>query len=159
MHDNSLPSVDASKVDSSWRIGIVRSVWHGDCTSALAADAKARLIECGIAADNVRTIDAPGSFEIPLLCKKLIDGGFVDGIITLGVIVQGETHHAEIIAHESARAIMDLQMRSGIPIVYEILFVNNIADAKKRSIGKNGKGRLAADTVLHSLANVKQMQS
>ncbi len=158
MHDSSLQSSAAVHINPAWNVAIIRSIWHGECTQSLSDDAVQHLLSLGMSDRNILTLDAPGSFEIPLLCAETIKHQHVEGIIAFGVIVQGETHHAEIIASESARAIMDLQMQTGVPIIYEILFVEHIDHAKARSIGSGGKGKLAADTLLRSLAQVDKLR-
>lgn len=152
------PSLSIGNVDSTWRIAIVSSAWHNDCTSSLAADAHKRLLEHQIAASGILEVVTPGSFEIPLHCKALIDAGRVDGIIAFGVIVQGATHHAQTIATEAVRAIMHLQMQTGVPIINEILYVDHEEDARVRSIGPGGKGALAVDTLLSTLANLRELR-
>ncbi len=152
------PSFTSGRINPSWRIAIIYSVWHGECTDALRDSAITELTKQGIARESILTVAAPGSFEIPLLCKTIIDGGKADGIIAFGVIVQGETHHAEMIAEQSARALMDMQLTSGVPIINEIMFVDDIEHARRRAIGTDGKGALAAQTVLKTLANLAKLR-
>ncbi len=156
MSQSSVPEFGKITVDPSWKIAIVRSVWHGEMTSSLVKDAVAGLVEAGIKNENIGVIDAPGSYEIPLLCQAALEAG-ADGAIAFGIIVQGATHHARLIAEESARGIMDIQLRLKKPITYEVLFVNNEEDARARSIGPGAKGRLAATTFLSSLAHLKEL--
>ena len=101
----------------------------------------------GIPEDHISLHEAPGSFEIPLIGRNLAEKKSVDALIALGVIVQGETHHAEILARESARGCMEVQLRYGIPFGYEILYVDRLEDAEKRS----DKGKEAARAVLKVL--------
>lgn len=157
MHDSSLPSQPIA-LDPAWNVAVIRSIWHSECTQSLTDDAVQHLLSLGMKDRHILTLDAPGSYEIPLICKEAIKHQHVDGIIVFGIIVQGETHHAEIIANESARAIMELQMETGVPITYEILFVDSIEHAKARSIGPGGKGKLAADTLLRSLAMLRKLR-
>ncbi len=106
------------------------------------------LLKNGIQESNITLCEVPGSFEIPLIGRNLAEKKSVDALIALGVIVQGETHHAKLIATESARGIMDIQLRYGIPFAMEILFVEDLALARDRT----DKGVVAARTVLQSLS-------
>ncbi len=146
-------------VDSSWKIAILRSVWHPECTRALSDDAHRTLIDAGIKEESITMIDAPGSFELPLLAKEAIEQKDVDGVILFGVIVQGKTHHARLIAEQCAAGAMQLQMTTGVPVTFEILFVDALEDATRRSIGADGKGPLAAATLLTCLAKKCEMRS
>jgi 6,7-dimethyl-8-ribityllumazine synthase len=111
------------------------------------------LQDAGIARGNVRTYAVPGSFEIPLIGSALIAAHEVDALIALGVIVEGETHHASLIAGEAARAIMDLQVRHLIPFAFEILYVHNLEQARARI----NRGAEAARSVLHALAQIEPL--
>jgi 6,7-dimethyl-8-ribityllumazine synthase len=125
---------------------------------ALVDGAKSALVKGGIKEANVSVIAAPGSFEIPLFAQSAIQDLKVHAVIAFGVVVQGETHHASLIAESAARGIMDLQLRTGTPIAFEILFVHRLEDARKRSMGLHAKGPLAAATVLSSLAKLDEMR-
>ncbi len=152
------PVLDPVTVNPAWKIAIVRSTWHNDITKTMAAECSARLLSLGVPPENIREITAPGSFEVPLFCQlALTERGF-DGAIAFGVILQGATHHAELVGRETARACMEIQMQTGKPLTFEILYVNTIEDARSRSTGKNGKGPLAADTILTCLAKKEELQ-
>ena len=159
MRDPSSSLHPAVLADPQWRIVIVRSVWHGECTQALVTDAIHRLSEAGVPSQNIVTIDASGSLEIPLLIQMAITEKHVDGAIAFGVIVQGDTHHADMIARESSHALMSISLRHSVPVINEILYVDALEDARKRSIGKEGKGALAAETLLHALAETQKLRS
>ena len=136
------------KVDSSWKVGIVAASFYKKETDALIASAKECLLEAGIPASNISVHPAAGSFEIPLVGEWLASAKKVDALIGLGIIVQGETRHADRLAQESARGLMDVQLKHGIPFAFEILWVDDLAYAAARG----DKGREAAMAVLHSLA-------
>ncbi|MDD5041880.1 MAG: 6,7-dimethyl-8-ribityllumazine synthase [Candidatus Peribacteraceae bacterium] len=142
-----------ARISSGWRIGIVHSLYYPDIVSKLVAGAQAVFKEAGLAPGNVRTYAAPGSFEIPLIGAALIASKEVDALIALGVIVEGETHHAALIAGEAARAIMDLQVRHRLPFAFEILYVREPEQARART----NRGAEAARAVLHALAQIEPL--
>lgn len=142
-------------VDTSWRIGIVAAAYYKEETEAIVASAKEALIEAGISEKNISEWSAPGSFEIPLIGECLAESDEVDALIGIGIIVQGETKHADLIAAESARGIMDVQLRHKIPFAFEILWVHTLEEARERA----GKGKEAAIAVLHSLAEKARIPS
>lgn len=143
-----------ARISSGWRIGIVHSQYYPEIVSQLIQGAQKVFQDAGIAQGNVRTYAAPGSFEIPLIGASLIEAKEVDALIALGVIVDGETHHAKLIAQESARAIMNLQVRHRIPFTFEILYVKNIEQARART----DRGAEAARAVLHVLAQIESLR-
>ncbi len=153
------PAFIGHKLSPTSRIGIVRSIWHGELTKQMEDDAATLLLAAGLREENLFRVGAPGSYEIPLLCKELIHHQKLDGVIAFGVIVQGATHHARLIAESATHALMSLQLETGVPIIDEILFVDDIEDAAARSTGDHAKGPLAARTLLHSLALLTELRS
>ncbi len=156
MTKSDVPDFGKTQINPQWKIALVRSVWYSDLTSAMATDARKTLIAAGIPEKNIQLIDAPGSFELPLLCQKALEQG-ADGAIALGIIVQGATHHARLIAEQSAAGCMQVQLALGKPIIFEVLFVDALDDARSRAVGTDAKGSLAAKTLLTQLANVSKM--
>lgn len=150
------PDFGSYVVNPQWRITIVRSIWYDDLTMQMVKDCSETLVAAGIKPENIRVIDAPGSYELPLLCKGALLAG-ADGCIAFGIVAQGATHHARLVAEQSAAGCMHVQLEQMKPIVFEVLFVDSIDDAKARAFGKHAKGPLAAKTILTSLARLKDL--
>ncbi len=121
--------------------------------------AKTTLIKEGISEANITLHPVLGSFEIPLIGAVLAEAGQVDALIGLGVVLQGETPHAQYIVGEVTRAIMDIQLKYKTPFAFEILHVDSLEQAKARVTGEGSAGEEAAQAVLHSLAELKRLQS
>lgn len=155
--DRSLSAVP--KADSSWHIGIVFASFYKNDVGMLVDGAKKSLLDAGIKAKNISEHPVAGSFEIPLIGAVLAHEKKVDALIGIGIIVEGETHHAELLARESARGIMDVQIRYGLPFAFEILYVKNLKQVMVRSSGSGNKGEEAARAVLHSLAEITKLRS
>lgn len=126
-------------------IAIVRSSYYEDLVRSLEDSARDTLKQAGV--ENVEVVTVPGSFEIPLACKKVIEEKKVDGIIALGVIVQGETHHAEEVARGCTDGLMQTQVETGAPIAHGILYVDSVEQAKERV----DRGKEAAKTLIQLL--------
>ena len=141
-------------VNPDWKIGIVHSLYYEEDVQQLVDSAVQELRHAGIADKNILITSVPGSFEIPLLGKSLIEEGRVDALIGLGIIVEGETHHARLVAEQSVRGMMDIQVQLGTPFAYEILYVDDLLKAKERL----KKGKEAASTVLHCLAEIAKLK-
>ncbi len=143
------------KVDPTWQIGIVAASFYREEIDALIASAKKCLTDAGIPNTNITVSEVPGSFEIPLAGSWMAETEKFDALIALGIIVQGQTKHADLIAQESARGIMDIQLKYHIPFAFEILWVPDLEHARARS----DKGAEAAMAVLHSLAEKARLAS
>lgn len=135
-------------IDPKWRIAIVHSSFYPVEMTAYVASAREALVDAGVSKAGITEYPVPGSFEIPLFGAALVRAGKVDALIGLGIIIQGETRHAEIIAREAARGMMDIQVQQGIPFACGILAVGNLAQAKARL----DRGVEAAYAVLHALS-------
>lgn len=153
-----VPTFGAPKVNPNWKIGIVRALWHDDLSKSLAESAINKLVESGVKRQNIHEITVPGSFEVPLFCSIAINDLECDGVIAIGIVIQGETAHAEIVAHEAARGCMLVALETGCPVAFEVVHAKSRADAEARSLGKGSKGPLAATTLLVSLARKAELQ-
>jgi 6,7-dimethyl-8-ribityllumazine synthase len=132
------------------RIAIVRSSYYDELVTSMQDAAEGILLEAHI--KDIEMITVPGAFEIPLTCKKLAEGKEVDGIIAIGIIVQGETHHAGEIARACTDGLMQVQVETNVPIAHEVLFVDAIKQAEERCQGESNKGAEAAKTLLNMIS-------
>lgn len=146
-------------INPSWKIGIVASTYHKELIDKLVEGARALLVSAGIAPDNIEVFHAPGSFEIPLIGEVLAAKGTYDALMGFGVILQGETRHADLLADAVTKAMMDIQIRHRIPFAFEVLHVHTIDQAIERTEDKNNKGAEAARAVLHTLSELSHIAS
>jgi len=101
------------------RLGIVVAEFNYDITYLMLQKA---LNHAKFLGAEVRyVIKVPGTFEIPLAVKKLLSKDDVDAVVTLGAVIQGETKHDEVVAHQAARKIMDLGLEYGKPVTLGII--------------------------------------
>jgi 6,7-dimethyl-8-ribityllumazine synthase len=146
-------------VDPTWRIGIVASTYHGEIIDGLVEGARAVLREAGIPEANIRLHRAPGSFEVPLIGAALAEAGQVSALMGFGIILEGQTHHARLLAESVTGGMMDVQIRYRLPFAFEILYVDDLAQAEERAEGVANKGREAAFAVLHTLAELQKIRA
>ncbi len=154
--DHAIP-VSSEGVDPSWRVGIVHSTYYKEEMEALVSGAEEFLRQSGIPAANITRHPAPGSFEVPLIGAALAHSGKVDAMLGFGIIVQGATHHARLLAEAVTNGLMHIQVTERLPFAFEILYVDDIAQARERSVGPANKGAEAANAVLRSLAELKRI--
>lgn len=135
------------------RFVIVAARFYRELTDWLIDGAKRALADCGVAADDITIYDVPGCFELPLACRRIIDGDSADALVALGVVIRGETAHFDFVAGECARGIMDVQLTTGVPIGFGVLTTENMAQAEERAdpkIGDKGyEAAMAAAALLH----------
>ena len=140
------------------RILIVEARFYEDIADALLAGATRALDAAGAA---VERISVPGSLEVAPAIAIALDaaehaGKPYEGAVALGCVIRGETLHFEIVSQESARALIELSVRRGIPIGNGILTVDTDAQAWARARPEEGdKGGEAARAAL-SLVRLKR---
>lgn len=129
------------------RVAIAVGRFYEDLAERLLAGARAALDEVG--AEVVDVLDVPGAYELPMAAKLAAESGRVDAVVCLGAVIRGETSHYDYVCGESARGIMDVQLRTGIPCSFGVLTVDTKDQALARSgEGKRDSGRHAAEAVI-----------
>lgn len=140
------------------RIGIVAARFNEVITRKLVDGALAGLTALGVPDDHIDVAWVPGAFEIPLVAHRLARSGRFDGVICLGAVIRGETAHFDLVANEAARGIADIARDTGIPVIFEVLAVENLAQAEDRAGGAHGnKGWEAAEAVLSMVSLLEEL--
>ena len=120
------------------RFGIVVSRFNDFINTKLLDGALDALSRHGAEDEHVSIVRVPGSFEIPLMAKKMADSGNYDAIICLGAVIRGATPHFEYISAEVTKGIAKVTLDSGIPVSFGILTTDNIEQAIERAGTKSG---------------------
>jgi 6,7-dimethyl-8-ribityllumazine synthase len=115
------------------RVGIVRCRFNEEVGRALLHACHARLLELGVADEDITLVSVPGALEAPLALQALADSGEFDALIALGAVIRGETYHFELVSNESAAGITRVQLESGIPIANGILTTEDDPQAEVRA--------------------------
>lgn len=111
---------------SDLRVGIVHARWNARIIEALVDGAIKKLQSMGVQEKNIVVESVPGSFEVPWGSKRLVDrqktrGEPLDAIISIGTLIKGSTMHFEYIADATTKALMNLQEKVEIPVIFGLL--------------------------------------
>lgn len=136
------------------KIAIVASRFNDFVVSRLVGGAVDTLERLGAPSDSISVYRVPGSFEIPLIAKKLANGGKWDAILCLGCLIRGDTPHFEFIAAEVTRAISRISLESGIPVAFGILTADTVDQAVDRAGMKSGNKGVEAAMAAVEAANL-----
>ncbi|MBI2259036.1 MAG: 6,7-dimethyl-8-ribityllumazine synthase [Flavobacteriia bacterium] len=140
------------------KVGIVVSEWNGDITEKLFQGAYTTLLENGVSKNNIFIYKVPGAFELPLACKMLINKNTIDGVIAIGVVIQGETKHFDYVCQGTTQGLMQCQLDTLKPISFCLLTDQNKQQSIDRSGGKYGnKGIESAITCLKMIHFIKNL--
>jgi 6,7-dimethyl-8-ribityllumazine synthase len=123
---------------ADFRIGIVVSEWNEQITLNLLKGAETALIDNGVSPENLLIKFVPGAFELPLGCQLMLENTDVDGIIAIGVVIQGETKHFDFVCSGTTQGIMDVNLKYGKPVAFCVLTDNTLQQSIDRSGGKHG---------------------
>jgi len=142
------------------KIAIVVTAWNKFIVDNLQRGAVDHLTANGIDADNIRIIECPGAYEIPLACQQIALSERYAAIITLGAVIRGGTPHFEFVAGECSQGVMRVSLDHGLPIAFGVLTVDDEQQALMRSghgEGSENKGIESAACVLDMLAMIENI--
>jgi 6,7-dimethyl-8-ribityllumazine synthase len=107
------------------------------------------LVRHGVNSDDSTIVWTPGAFEIPLVCKKLVNAKKYDGVIALSAIIRGSTPHFDYVSAEISKGVASVSLESNTPVIFGVLTTDNIEQAIERAGTKAGnKGFDAAMTAI-----------
>ncbi len=138
------------------KIGIVTSRFNAEFCRKLLASTIAELRRLGVPDQNMTIATVPGALEIALALQNMAQSSTFDSLIGLGCVIRGETYHFEIVANESSRALMDVQLTTGIPIANGILTCENAAQVEERVLSKGEDCARAAVEMAHLCQELRQ---
>ena len=120
------------------RFAIVAARFNSMITEALLSGCRDTLARHGVAEDRLDVAWVPGSFEIPLVARKLADSGRYAAVITLGCVIRGETGHYDHVAGQAAGGVLQAGLATGVPVIFGVLTTETVEQALNRSGLKAG---------------------
>lgn len=120
------------------KFGIVVSRFNEFITAKLLDGAMDALIRHGAKEGDIDVVKVPGSFEIPMVAKKMALSGKYNSIICLGTVIRGATPHFEYISAEVSKGIASVSLETGIPIAFGVITADTIEQAVERAGTKSG---------------------
>jgi 6,7-dimethyl-8-ribityllumazine synthase len=140
------------------KFGIVVSRFNDFITSKLLDGAVDALTRHGAKDEDIEIVKVPGSFEIPMVAKRLAEKGRFNAVICLGTVIRGATPHFEYVAAEVSKGIAQASLETGVPIAFGIITADTIEQAVERAGSKSGnKGWDAALTAIEMAQVLKKI--
>lgn len=136
------------------RFGIVVSRFNELVTKRLLNGALDALKRHGARDEDITIVWVPGSFEIPLIARKLAESKNYDAVICLGCIIRGDTPHFEYVASETAKGIAQTALITGVPTIFGVVTADDLQQALERAGGKQGNRGADAAMAAIEMANV-----
>ncbi|HNY49916.1 MAG TPA: 6,7-dimethyl-8-ribityllumazine synthase [Smithella sp.] len=154
-----MPKIMEGKiVAKGMKFGIVASRFNDFICGRLIEGAVDALIRAGAEEKDIIIYKVPGSFELPLMAKKVAKSGRYDAVICLGAIIRGATPHFEYISAEVSKGIALVGLETEVPVVFGVLTTDTIEQAIERAGTKSGnKGADAAMTAIEMVDLIKKI--
>ena len=157
---STIKTIEGNYTNATARYGIAITRFNSFIVDRLLDGALDALRKQGVQDRDITIVKVPGSYELPLTVKKMIESDSYDAVIALGAVIRGGTPHFEYVAGECVKGLSQVSLNTGIPIAFGVLTVDTIEQAIERAGTKAGnKGAEAALTAIEMLSLTRQLES
>ena len=132
-------------------VGIVMSRFNQDICEGLLAACTNELKRLGVAEGDIEIATVPGALELPLVLQTMAQSRRFDALVALGAVIRGDTYHFEVVSNDACRAVMEVQLDTGVPVANGILTCENDDQALARTQQKGSDCAQAAVEVANLL--------
>ena len=146
--------IEGTLLGTGLKFGLVVARFNEFITKKLVEGAEDALLRHGVKQEDIEVAWVPGSFEIPLVAKKLAQTKRYDAVICLGAVIRGGTPHFEYVAAEVTKVIAAVGLETGLPVIYGIITTDTLEQAIERAGTKRGNKGFEAATTAIEMANL-----
>ncbi|MEK1888077.1 MAG: 6,7-dimethyl-8-ribityllumazine synthase [Phyllobacterium sp.] len=143
------------------RIAFIQARWHANIVDQCRVGFEQELRRQGVKPARFDVFDAPGSFDIPLLAKKLAETGRYDAIICAGLVVDGGIYRHDFVAGSVVAALLTAQTETGVPMLSAVLTPHQFQETEQHIdfFARHFlvKGEEAARACLHVIGTLRQV--
>ena len=136
------------------RFAIVAARFNRMVTDALLAGCRDALARHGVGDDRVDVAWVPGSFEVPLVARKLAESRRYAAVVCLGCVIRGETGHYDHVAGQASAGVLQAGVATGVPVIFGVLTTETVEQALDRSGLKAGNKGADAATAAIEMVNL-----
>ncbi|MCL6270475.1 6,7-dimethyl-8-ribityllumazine synthase [Sansalvadorimonas sp. 2012CJ34-2] len=153
-------TIEGNLTPNDGRFAIVVARWNSYVVESMVEGAIDTLKRHGISEEQITIVRCPGSFELPLVVKKVAKQGRYDAVIALGAVIRGGTPHFDFVAGECTKGIAQAMLEHEVPVSFGVLTVDTIEQAIERAGTKMGnKGEEAAMAAFEMVSLLKNLES
>lgn len=150
-----MPNVYEGRISGEGkRMGIVVGRFNDFISNKLLEGALDALVRHGVNEADIDIVKVPGSFEIPLMAKKMSEKGRYDAVICLGAVIRGSTPHFEYVSAEVSKGVAQVSLESGIPVIFGVITTDTLEQAIERAGTKSGNKGWSAAVAAMEMANL-----
>ena len=147
-------SYEGTLVGEGLTFGVVVSRFNEFITTRLLEGARDAMARHGVKEEDVDIAWTPGSFEIPLIAKRMAESGRYSAVICLGAVVRGGTPHFEYVAAEVSKGVAQVALQTGLPVIYGVITADTLEQAIERAGTKMGNAGFNAAVSAIEMANL-----
>jgi 6,7-dimethyl-8-ribityllumazine synthase len=152
-----MPNVYEGKISGEGKkVGVIVSRFNDFISDRLLSGTLDALARHGTNDEHIDIVKVPGSFEIPLMAKKMAQRGKYDAIICLGAVIRGSTPHFEYVSAEVSKGIASVSLESGVPVVFGVITTDTLEQAIERAGSKSGNKGWTAAVAAMEMANLME---
>jgi 6,7-dimethyl-8-ribityllumazine synthase len=133
-------------------MGVVASRFNGELVDALLTRVLERLLAAGVKEKAITVVRVPGAHEVPWAAQTLARNARRDVVITLGVLIGGDTSHHEMVGESVSHALQRVALETRVPVINGVIVANTLAQAEERCRGKINRGSEFAAAALEMAA-------
>jgi 6,7-dimethyl-8-ribityllumazine synthase len=156
-----MPTFEGDFSPPPGRFAIVAARFNALVTEALLAGCRDAFVRHGVPDDRLDVAWVPGSFEIPLVARRLAETGTYAAVICLGCVIRGETGHYDHVAGQAAGGVLRAGLDTGVPVIFGVLTTETVEQALNRAGLKSGnkgaEAALAAIEMVNLLGRIASM--
>ncbi|MDA0321122.1 MAG: 6,7-dimethyl-8-ribityllumazine synthase [Verrucomicrobia bacterium] len=151
-----MKELSANLVATGLKFGIVVSRFNDTLTGQMLQGATECFLQNGAAEEDLLVAWVPGSDELPLAAGQLARDGNLHAIIVLGVVIEGDTAHADLITTQVSRSVAEIARETNLPVLNGVIAARTLDQATDRaSISGVNRGRVSALAAIE-MANLYQ---
>lgn len=151
-------TIEGNLLAENQKIAIVAGRFNEIITNKLIGGAVDAFKRHGGNDNNLTLAWVPGSFEIPIVAKRMAESGNYDAVVCLGAVIRGATVHFDMVANEATKGIAQVGLQTGVPIIFGVLTTDTIEQAVERAGCKAGnKGFEAVTTAIEMVNLLRQL--
>ena len=147
-------SIDGNVETPAGRFAVVAARFNADIVDALLHGAVDGFKRHGVADDAVDIVRVPGSFEIPLVARRLAESTKYVAVVCLGAVIRGDTDHYDHVVAAAANGILQASLATGVPVIFGVLTCATLEQARDRAGGKAGNKGFEAAVAAIEMANL-----
>jgi len=150
-----MPNLYEGKISAEGKkFALVVSRFNDFVSDRLLAGALDALDRHGARDEDIDIVKVPGSFEIPLMAKKMVAKEKYNAVICLGAVIRGSTPHFEYVSSEVSKGIASIGLESGVPVIFGVVTTDTLEQAIERAGTKAGNKGWAAAVAAMEMANL-----